>query len=592
MAALSLAAGCENPNPSQADASDASDASETDTNTDTSESESESGGDQLPPIPTLLSPSDGASEQPLEIELCWNPVEDPDGEPLRYRVFIDGTSLSEGILGEQQGYAGPCVGPLLFAHEREYTWAVEAFEADDFTRSSGKSEVWSFSTIGDGLSKIVFADDFELDRGWTIDGDAFAGAWIRGQPSAAKHGEFSSQPGTCANQASCYFTGQNQNGLADDEDVAGGATTLTSPKFDLSGAATATVRLEQFFYKSELMPGAALEIELLTPNDAVPGGYDVHPLALLEAGTGERPANAWTPREYAACGLPMLAGSRLRLRASDLSTGILEAAIDSVSVHAYDDPSLCEPGEGGQCDPELGIDACTDELLCCSQGAINAGIYRCEPPVAGLDFANPTASPEAPGNGALGCDAADLIVNTKWIDPIFTEIFVTETTCELLEGCVGGVGLRRVMLFTVATPNVGSRDLALGVPANVPELFAYSECHDHYHFDEFARYQLRDADDVVIATGHKQAFCLLDTTSWAWPLQVPKFDCVNQGISRGFSDFYDAGLPCQWIDVTDTPPGAYTLRVSLNQPRPGHAMPALNERDYSNNVIQVPVVIP
>jgi hypothetical protein len=222
---------------------------------------------------------------------------------------------------------------------------------------------------------------------------------------------------------------------------------------------------------------------------------------------------------------------------------------------------------------------------------VNLGVYRCETPVAGLDFDNPPPSPDAPGNGALGCDAADLIVDPEVLQPLFADIFMSDESCEVLEGCVGGLGWRKVMLFTTATPNIGSRDLALGVPANLPDLFHYSECHDHYHFDEFARYELRDGD-TVLTTGHKQAFCLLDTTSWAWPLALGQFDCSNQGVSRGFSDFYESGLPCQWIDVTDTPPGEYVLRISLNQPRPGHAIPALNERDYSNNVFEVAVVIP
>ncbi|NJK31840.1 MAG: hypothetical protein HC927_05155, partial [Deltaproteobacteria bacterium] len=195
-----------------------------------------------------------------------------------------------------------------------------------------------------------------------------------------------------------------------------------------------------------------------------------------------------------------------------------------------------------------------------------------------------------PGNGPLGCDAPDLIVDTQWLEPLFTEIFVDQNTCELLEGCVGGLGWRKVMLFTVAIPNIGSTDLALGVAANLPELFHYSACHDHYHFDEFARYELLDGE-AVVATGHKQAFCLLDTVSWAWPLALGKFDCANQGISRGFSDFYESGLPCQWIDVTNTPPGEYTLRISLNQARSGHALPLLVERDYANNVIEVPITV-
>jgi len=579
-----------------ADAPEPSGSVDTSSSADASSGASESGEGTpgpLPSVPTLQSPADGAVDQPVELELCWNLVED-HGEPLRYRVFIDDAALTEGVLGEDEGYPGPCVGPLLFAVEREYSWEVEAFEVGDPSRRSGKSATWRFSTVGDGVSATVFADDFEADLGWTVDGDAFAGAWVRGDPVAAIHvdgGEALSQPGACANGSSCYFTGQNPNGLAADEDVAGGATTLTSPPFDLDGAAAATVRLTRFFYKSELMPGPALDIELLTPNPAAPEGYDTHLLERLETGTPEQAENGWRPREYTACNLPMLAGSRLRVRASDPGSGILEAAIDSVSVHAYADPSLCETGPGAACDPLTGASACTNGLLCCAQGPVDVGVHRCEVPVAGLDYQNPPASVDAPGNGPLGCDAPDLIVDTAFIEPLFTDIFMTESTCEWLEGCVDAVGWRRVMLFTVSIPNIGARDLALGVPANLPDLFHYSECHDHYHFDEFARYELRDGDEVV-AIGHKQAFCLLDTQAWAWPFEPAKFDCANQGISRGFADWYEAGLPCQWVDITDTPPGEYALRITLNQPRPEHLVAALVERDHSNNVAEVVVTIP
>jgi hypothetical protein len=260
-------------------------------------------------------------------------------------------------------------------------------------------------------------------------------------------------------------------------------------------------------------------------------------------------------------------------------------------VRAFADATICGDGEGGACDPSTGPDACPQALRCCSQGVINEGIYRCTPPVNGLDFSSPTAGPDAPANGPPGCDAPDLIVDGALIDPLFHVIQVDNDTCELYEGCVGGVGGRRLMLFAAASPNVGSRDLVMGVPANHPELYHYSACHDHYHFDEFARYELLDGDEVA-ATGHKQAFCMLDTISWAWPNELPRFDCANQGISRGFTDLYESGLPCQWIDVTGVPPGTYTLRITLNRPRPDHALPVLNERDYDNNLLEVPVDVP
>lgn len=573
------------------DGDDEADASETDTTNDTDASDeadasSETGEDALPPAPTLVSPSDDAMAIPLSTELCWTPVEDPEGEPVRYRVFVDELEITEGILGaELPGHAGPCLGPLLFAHEREYAWSVEAFELDDPTRSSPRSETWRFTTISDGLSSTVFVDDFEDDLGWTIEGDAGSGAWVRGEPQGAALADQVTQPSACAGGATCMYTGENPAGVADEFDVSGGTTSLISPVFDLEGAAAASVRLSRFFFASQPGPEVALQVELLVPDAEDPETYVAHELELLDA-----PANLWTPREYVACDVPMRAGSRLRIRASDLGAGIVEAAIDSVSVHAHDDASVCGDGEGGRCEPDLGDAACPDELRCCAQGVVQQGVYRCEAPVAGLDFTTPTESPDAPGNGPLDCDAPDLIVDTQWLAPLHADVFMQEATCEVLEGCVGGLGWRRLLLFTVATPNVGSDDLALGIPANLPELFHYSACHDHFHFDEFARYELLDGDQVV-ATGHKQAFCLLDTTSWAWPLALPTFDCANQGISRGFSDFYESGLPCQWVDVTGLPAGDYTLRITLNQPRPGHALPMLIERAYDNDSAEVVVTV-
>ena len=547
--------------------------------------------DELPPTPTLVSPSDDATDVPLEVALCWNLVDDPEGEQLRYRVFVNDAEITEGELGEFYGHDGPCTQPLTVAYERSYTWYVQAFEVDDPTRSSPVSETWRFSTVRDGLTETVFADDFSDDLGWEVLGDANSGAWVRGDPVPANDGGRLSQPDRCLGGMSCYFTGQNPDGLADQQDVAGGSTVLLSPAFDLGGAAAATVQLGRFFYRSAAAAGPQLAVDLLVPREDAPGEFDAHPLELLAASTTTQPENLWLPREYAVCGPPMRSGSRLRITATDDGAGVLEAAIDSVKVRAHADASVCGPGEGSACDPAAGPGACPGELLCCSRGVVNEGIYRCGAAVAGLDFTAPPPTRDAPGNGPPGCDAPDLIVDAKWLSPLFAEILVTDKTCELGEGCVGAPGMRRLMLFTVATPNIGSMDLVMGIPANLPDLYHYSDCHSHFHFDEFARYELR-AGDSVAATGHKQAFCMLDTVSWAWPNELPTFDCANQGISRGFSDFYESGLPCQWIDVTDVPPGEYTLVITLNQPRPGSALPLLNERDYTNNTLELPVVVP
>ncbi|HET6583393.1 MAG TPA: lysyl oxidase family protein [Nannocystaceae bacterium] len=547
-----------------------------------------------PPTPTLSSPADTSVDQPIQSDLCWNLVEDPDGDPVRYRVFLDGFQLEQGK-GEAEGHEGPCLGPVDLVYEQTYSWTVQAFNPDFPTSQSDQSEPWSFTTESDGFTQTVFEDPFDDDLGWDVDGDADSGAWVRGDPVQTMNFADLSQPDNCGGGNSCYFTGQNPDAIVDAADVSGGSTTLTSPEFSLDGFVAASITLQRFFYKSDTETGTELRVELLTPDAEEPSGYRVFVLEELDVDVDD--ANMWTPKEYAACGLPMVAGSRLRIVATDLGDGIVEGAIDSVLVTGHLNDKLCSGGAGSLCDPKA-ASPCGDDLLCCAQGVINTGVFRCSEPVASVDYTDPPADPDAPNNGPLGCDAPDLFVEENALDIEEGMIYVANNDCVLVEGCVGGTGWRRVLTFTTQTPNAGSRDLTMGVPSNHPDLFHYSECHNHFHFDGYAVYELVN-DDGVVATGHKQAFCLLDWDSWAWPGDDVHYSCSNQGISRGWYDEYYAywsgstyqGLDCQWIDITDVAPGTYTLRVAVNPPAAGTAVPPLVEIDYSNNVAEAQVVI-
>ncbi len=161
--------------------------------------------------------------------------------------------------------------------------------------------------------------------------------------------------------------------------------------------------------------------------------------------------------------------------------------------------------------------------------------------------------------------------------------------CELDsdEDCIGGAGTRRLLGFSIRTPNVGSGDLFLGKPSDDNPIFQYSECHGHYHFEGYADYRLVDQDGGEVAAGRKQAFCLLDSERWASDdptvATTPKYRCDYQGIQRGWADSYTSHLPCQFIDVTGVPDGAYSLEVELNG---GHT---IVELDYDNNQISIPI---
>jgi hypothetical protein len=154
----------------------------------------------------------------------------------------------------------------------------------------------------------------------------------------------------------------------------------------------------------------------------------------------------------------------------------------------------------------------------------------------------------------------------------------------VIEGCALP-GPRRFLIFTTQSRNIGNADIILGSPIGNTN-FTYQSCHRHYHFNEFADYRLVNSAGLPAAIGKKVGFCLLDSGRWD-PLAStqPRYDCDNQGIQAGWYDVYTADLPCQWVDITDVPPGNYLLEVEAN--------PAgrLLESTRTNNIARTSVVI-
>jgi hypothetical protein len=184
-----------------------------------------------------------------------------------------------------------------------------------------------------------------------------------------------------------------------------------------------------------------------------------------------------------------------------------------------------------------------------------------------------------------GAALPDLIIWGPAASPSVSTRTFSSTDCEVVEGCETA-GVHTLLNFTTETRNIGAGDLSLGNPAT-NALFHWASCHGHYHFEEFANYDLVDTNGNIVAAGHKVGFCLLDDHAWS-PTASPqaKYDCWNQGIQAGWADVYAAGLPCQYIDITGVPGGNYTLRMTVN---PDGLIP---EADTNNNVTFVPVTIP
>jgi hypothetical protein len=197
--------------------------------------------------------------------------------------------------------------------------------------------------------------------------------------------------------------------------------------------------------------------------------------------------------------------------------------------------------------------------------------------------------------------------------------------CSVEEGGITP-GTRKLIRFTVTTPNIGTADVFVGDPndhvAANDGLFEFASCHHHYHFRHYALYQLIDPNTGFVWKAAKRGFCMLDTDpnpQWlGGPTPGPsqyrncgEIDIPgNQGITAGWADTYNLHLGGQFfvLDGGDgqpvVPPGNYILRITVNPPfvaKRNEPCPfvdtngfchQLPESNYDNNVGQVTINIP
>lgn len=168
----------------------------------------------------------------------------------------------------------------------------------------------------------------------------------------------------------------------------------------------------------------------------------------------------------------------------------------------------------------------------------------------------------------------------------FTERYFSPADCELTEGCARTSGNRRLMLFNVGIANIGKGDLVIGDPAKLTNWFHLSECHGHYHMTGFAVYRLLRLDGTLVVKSRKQGFCFRDDRQYFTKAPPAKYNCDNQGITRGWQDIYNQSVECQWIDITGVKRGNYYLQVRLNPKR------WVRESNYANNTVTIPIRIP
>jgi hypothetical protein len=229
----------------------------------------------------------------------------------------------------------------------------------------------------------------------------------------------------------------------------------------------------------------------------------------------------------------------------------------------------------------------------------------------------------------------DLIVNRhklahSWV--IYEETFAP-TSCTAIEGGFSG-GTHRTLRFTVSTPNIGTADVFIGSPLDHVDpnrdgdfsdsdgLYEFADCHQHFHFRNYATYEILPVDAAGKVVGpaiqaKKRGFCMIDVDPYneneppgTWVYR----NCGNttvdgfQGISVGYADTYVKWLTGQFFLLTDEKepivPGRYMIRITVNPPfvaKRGEPCPALDskgtchmfaESNYDNNAAEVVITVP
>lgn len=174
----------------------------------------------------------------------------------------------------------------------------------------------------------------------------------------------------------------------------------------------------------------------------------------------------------------------------------------------------------------------------------------------------------------------DLIIDANYLaQSTYIDTVTSTDECYVEEGCVGGLGERRVLRFSTMVANIGNEDFVLGSAGN-GEGWSWHGCHNHYHYEDYAYYQILKLPCLEnLNIGHKNGWCVMDLAEYGGdgiPC-VGQYNCSNQGITSGCADIYHSGLDCQWLDITGMEDGEYILRVITNPDA------NLFEINYQNN---------
>ncbi|NRQ40044.1 oxidoreductase [Nonomuraea sp. NN258] len=205
-----------------------------------------------------------------------------------------------------------------------HLWIMTSNRDGRGTPGPQDDRVVRFPPAGGDPGETVFADDFETDKGWTVNpagtDTATAGRWERGDPDPTTYNGVPLQLGSTVSGTNDLVTGRAGGGPGD-ADVDGGLTTIRSPQIALPAGTSLTLSFS--YYLAHLNNAGSTDYLRVRAGTTV---------LFQRLGSAANTGAAW---QRATADLSAFAGQtvRLEIQAADAGTGsLIEAAVDDVTI--------------------------------------------------------------------------------------------------------------------------------------------------------------------------------------------------------------------------------------------------------------------